>query len=133
MEPIRLRDRIVYEVVDSVATMTLDYPEKGNLQDQEMVWAFDDALTLAERDYGVKVVVIKANGKGFCAGHVGTGDYPEFNENRAHTGTTWTGQQTLFRSSAAISAAVDSSSSRGTTRFTRLKCSASAAVSFCRV
>lgn len=96
MEPIRLRDRIVYEVADAVATMTLDYPEKGNLQDHEMVWAFDDALTLAERDYDVKVVVIKANGKGFCSGHVGTGDYPEFNENRARTGTTWTGQQTLF-------------------------------------
>ena len=96
MEPIRLRDRIIYEVADSVATMTLDWGEKGNLQDHDMVWAFDDALTLAERDYDVKVVVIKANGKGFCAGHVGTGDYPEFNENRARTGTTWTGQQILF-------------------------------------
>jgi len=96
MEATRLRDRVIYESADAIATLTLDYGDKGNLQDHDMVWAFDEALDLAEADYDVKVLVIKANGKGFCAGHVGTGDYPEFNENRARTGTTWTGQQTLF-------------------------------------
>ena len=96
-KPQRLRERVIYENNDAgVATMTLDFAEKANLQDHDMVWAFDEALDLAQADYDIKVVVIKANGKGFCSGHVGTGDYPEFKENLERTGTTWTGQSTLF-------------------------------------
>lgn len=96
MELQRLRDRLTYGVEDGIAEITLDYPQKGNLQDHDMVWAFDEALDLAEADYDVKVVLFKANGRGFCSGHDGMGDYPEFNENRERTGTTWTGQSTLF-------------------------------------
>ena len=96
MEPQRLRDRLVYEVEEAIATITLDHPQRGNLQDHDMVWAFDEALDLAQHDYDVKVVLIKANGKGFCSGHDGMGDYPEFHENRERTGTTWTGQSDLF-------------------------------------
>lgn len=92
----RLRDRVIYETDGPIAELTLDWPQKANLQDHDMVWAFDDALTLAEKDYDIKVVIIKANGKGFCSGHVGTGEYPEFDENRAQSGTTWTGQSWLF-------------------------------------
>jgi enoyl-CoA hydratase len=92
----RLRDRLTYGVTDAIAEITLDFPERGNLQDHDMVWAFDEALRLAQSDYDVKVVLIKANGKGFCSGHDGTGDYPEFKENLERTGTTWTGQTDLF-------------------------------------
>jgi len=96
MEATRLRDRLIYESADGIATLTLDNGAQANLQDHDMVWAFDEALDLAEADYDVKVVVIKANGKGFCAGHLGSGDYPEFIENFERSGTTWTGQSTLF-------------------------------------
>jgi enoyl-CoA hydratase len=96
MEATRLRDRLIYESADGIATLTLDNGAQANLQDHEMVWAFDEALDLAEADYDVKVVVIKANGKGFCAGHLASGDYPEFVENFKRSGTTWTGQSTLF-------------------------------------
>jgi len=96
MEATRLRDRLIYESADGIATLTLDNGAQANLQDHDMVWAFDEALDLAEADYDVKVVVIKANGKGFCAGHLGSGDYPEFVENFERSGTTWTGQSTLF-------------------------------------
>lgn len=92
----RIRDRVTYGTENGIAEITLDYPQKGNLQDHDMVWAFDEALTLAEDDYDVRVVLIKAEGKGFCSGHDGTGNYPEFNENRERTGTTWTGQSKLF-------------------------------------
>ena len=63
-----------------------------------MVHAFDDALTLADRDYAVKVVVIKANGKGFCAGHAAGGGYtyPEFAENLEHWDSVWKAQADLF-------------------------------------
>ena len=60
---------IVYEVDGPVARIVLNDPARANSQTSEMVHAFDDALTLADGDYAVKVVVIKANGKGFCAGH----------------------------------------------------------------
>jgi enoyl-CoA hydratase/carnithine racemase len=41
----RLRERVIYEANDAgVATMTLDFAETGNLQDHDMVWAFDEAL-----------------------------------------------------------------------------------------
>ena len=96
MELQRLRDRLTYGVTDGIAEITLDFPQRGNLQDHDMVWAFDEALDLAQADYDVKVVLIKANGKGFCSGHDGMGNYPEFNENRERTGTTWTGQSDLF-------------------------------------
>jgi enoyl-CoA hydratase len=96
MELTRLRDRLTYGAADGIAEITLDYPQRGNLQDHDMVWAFDEALDLAQADYDVKVVLIKANGKGFCSGHDGMGDYPEFKENLERTGTTWTGQSDLF-------------------------------------
>jgi enoyl-CoA hydratase/carnithine racemase len=63
-----------------------------------MVHAFDDALTLADRDYSVKVVVIRANGKGFCAGHATGGgyEYPEFAENLEEWDSVWKAQADLF-------------------------------------
>ena len=50
------------------------------------------------RDYAVKVVVIKANGKGFCAGHAAGGGYtyPEFAENMEHWDSVWKAQSDLF-------------------------------------
>ena len=96
MELQRIRDRLTYGVADGIAEITLDFPQRGNLQDHDMVWAFDEALDLAEADYDVRVVLLKANGRGFCSGHEGAGDYPEFHENRRRTGTTWTGQSELF-------------------------------------
>ena len=76
--------RVIYEKEDGgVARLILNWPEKANLQDHDMVWAFDKALGLAEYDYDVKVLIIKSNAKGFCSGHVATGEYPEFDENRS--------------------------------------------------
>ena len=41
--------RVIYEKEDSgVARLILNWPEKANLQDHDMVWAFDKALGLAE-------------------------------------------------------------------------------------
>jgi len=88
--------RVIYEKEGGVARLIMNFPEKANLQDSEMVWAFDKALGLCEYDYDVKVLIIKSSARGFCSGHVATGDYPEFNENRERTGTTWQGQTKLF-------------------------------------
>lgn len=89
---------LVYEVDGPIARIVLDDPRRANSQTSEMVRAFDDALTLADRDYSVKVVVIRANGKGFCAGHAAGGSYryPEFEENIDHWDSVWKAQSDLF-------------------------------------
>lgn len=93
------RDRIIYEKDGPIARVILNSPEKANAQDSLMVREIDDALLDADRDYDVKVLVLKANGKGFCAGHVigNTAEaYPEFAESHARTGTEWKGQYDVF-------------------------------------
>ena len=53
---------VIYETDGPIAWLILNWPEKANAQSSEMVHAFDDALTLADRDYDVRVLIIKANG-----------------------------------------------------------------------
>jgi len=60
---------IIYEKDGPVARIVLNTPEKANVQTAQQVWDFDDALRWADRDEDVKVLIVKANGKGFCAGH----------------------------------------------------------------
>ena len=93
------RERIIYEKNGPIATITLNWPEKANAQDQKQVEEIDDALRDADRDYDIKVLVLKANGKGFCSGHaIGNNsvDYPEFVEGFKATGTWWKPQTDLF-------------------------------------
>jgi enoyl-CoA hydratase len=93
------RERIIYEKDGAVARIILNYPEKANAQDQKMAMEIDAALVDADRDYDIKVLVVKANGKGFCSGHVigNTADaYPSMAEGIGRTGLPWKGQTDLF-------------------------------------
>jgi enoyl-CoA hydratase/carnithine racemase len=93
------RERIIFEKQGPIAKITLNWPEKANAQDQKQVEEIDDALRDADRDYDIKVLVLKANGKGFCSGHaIGNNsvDYPEFVEGFKATGTPWKPQTDLF-------------------------------------
>jgi enoyl-CoA hydratase len=89
---------VVYEKDGPVARIVLNWPEKANAQSSDMVWQVDQALDLAEHDYEVKVVIIKANGKGLCAGHAMSGPetYPEFVESVGSIGSNWIGSRQLF-------------------------------------
>jgi enoyl-CoA hydratase len=62
-------ETIIYEKDGAIARIVMNTPEKANIQTAQQVWDFEDALTWANRDEEVKVLIIKANGKGFCAGH----------------------------------------------------------------
>ncbi len=62
-------ETITYEKDGPIARIVLNTPEKANIQTAQQVWDFEDALKWADRDEEVKVLVLKANGKGFCAGH----------------------------------------------------------------
>ena len=66
--------RVIYEKDGNVATVTLNYPEKLNVMDFPgdggiCDGLYKDALDLAEEDDAIKVVLIKAAGRSFCAGH----------------------------------------------------------------
>src|SRR6476661_1469511 len=93
------RERIIFEKQGAIAKITLNWPEKANAQDQKQVEKIDDALRDADRDYDIKVLVLKANGPGFCSGHaIGNNavDYPEFVEGFKATGMPWKPQTDLF-------------------------------------
>jgi enoyl-CoA hydratase len=93
------RERIIYEKAGAIAKITLNWPEKANAQDQKLAEEVDAALLDADRDYDIKVLVLKANGKGFCSGHaIGNNavDYPAFVEGAMKMGHPWKPQSDLF-------------------------------------
>ncbi|MDH5578672.1 MAG: enoyl-CoA hydratase-related protein, partial [Betaproteobacteria bacterium] len=54
---------------DGVATLTLNRPQQMNLLTSEMLAALQAAFDQIGKDPSVRVVVLAATGKGFCAGH----------------------------------------------------------------
>jgi len=70
---------IDYGVADSIATITLNRPEAANAQNPELLDELDAAWTRAAEDNEVKVIILRANGKHFSAGHDlrGGGEVPE--------------------------------------------------------
>jgi enoyl-CoA hydratase len=93
------RERIIYQKDGPIARVILNWPEKANAQDQKLAEEVDAALLDADRDYNIKVVILKANGKGFCSGHV-VGNmqeaYPSFYEESQVRGAPWKAQSDLF-------------------------------------
>jgi enoyl-CoA hydratase/carnithine racemase len=62
-------DQILYEAEDGVAVITLNRPEAANAQSMALLDELDAAWTRAARDEEVRVVVLRANGRHFSAGH----------------------------------------------------------------
>jgi len=60
---------ILYEVVERVAVITLNRPERRNAQNPQLLRELDGAWTMAAADKEVRVIVLKANGPHFSAGH----------------------------------------------------------------
>ncbi len=64
---------VAYEANDGVAWVTMSRPAYNNVQNSQMTYALDDAFRRAVNDDAVKVIVLKATGKHFSAGHdIGT-------------------------------------------------------------
>lgn len=67
------QDIVRYEVVDSVAWVTMNRPQYHNAQNGRMTYLLDDAFKRAVADDEVKVIVLRGEGKHFSAGHdIGT-------------------------------------------------------------
>lgn len=59
---------LLFEVKDSIATITLNRPESYNAFSEEMIVNWIAALEeIRDRDE-IRVVLLKGNGKSFCAG-----------------------------------------------------------------
>ncbi|MFD2580350.1 enoyl-CoA hydratase-related protein [Novosphingobium colocasiae] len=61
-------EHILYEVVDGVATLTLNRPDVFNAMGAAMLDEILTALDLVDADDGVGAVIITGAGKGFCGG-----------------------------------------------------------------
>lgn len=63
-QPVLLR-----EDRDGIATLTLNRPQQMNLLTSEMLGALQDAFDSIQKNKDIRVVILAAAGKGFCAGH----------------------------------------------------------------
>jgi enoyl-CoA hydratase/carnithine racemase len=92
-------EAVIYERQGPIARIILNQPEKANAQSSAMVRDVDACLDDAERDYDIRVLILKANGRGFCSGHLigreGTA-YAEFREAQEKVGSAWKPQFDLF-------------------------------------
>ena len=59
---------ILYEVVDGIATITINRPDKLNAARNQTHDELVDALGRADRDDAVRVVIMTGSGRAFCAG-----------------------------------------------------------------
>lgn len=63
-----MTDLVLYEVLDRVAVVTVNDPDRRNAVTEAISAQLRDAVTRAESDPGVHAVVITGAGKAFCAG-----------------------------------------------------------------
>lgn len=61
-------DEVLYEVDGHVATVTLNRPDRMNTITTTMLSAFAERIREADRDPGVRVIVVTGAGRAFCAG-----------------------------------------------------------------
>ena len=63
-----MTELVHYAAADGVATLTLDSPHNRNALSKQLVAELYDRLGRAEEDESVKVVLVRAEGRTFCAG-----------------------------------------------------------------
>lgn len=62
-------DKVLLEVRDNIAIITLNRPEARNAQDLDLLQQLDRLWMQAAQDERVKVIILNANGPHFSAGH----------------------------------------------------------------
>ena len=66
-------ESVRYEREGAIAWFTMNRPQYNNAQNSQMTYALDDAFRRAVDDDGVKVIILRGEGKHFSAGHdIGT-------------------------------------------------------------
>lgn len=59
---------ILYDVADKILTITLNRPEKLNAFTAKMQQELIDAFDRADRDDGIRAIIVTGSGRAFCAG-----------------------------------------------------------------
>lgn len=66
---------VLYEIADSICTITLNRPQQRNAQSTELLTELDQAIMAAGADPAVRVIILTGAGDHFSAGHdIGTAD-----------------------------------------------------------
>lgn len=60
---------VLIDITDAIAWLTMNRPRYGNAQNSQMTYALDAAITAANDDSSVRVMVLRGAGKNFSAGH----------------------------------------------------------------
>lgn len=60
---------VLSEIGEGIGVLTMNRPRGLNLLTEEMIAALDEGLRACEADKAVRVIVLAAKGRGFCAGH----------------------------------------------------------------
>jgi len=68
-ESTKVQQLVQYDLVDSIAILTLSYPEKRNVLSTEVLSALKTHLKSIEKDRAVRVVILRAEGSVFSSGH----------------------------------------------------------------
>ncbi|PQV58414.1 enoyl-CoA hydratase/carnithine racemase [Defluviimonas denitrificans] len=64
-----MTELLLREDAGGIATLTMNAPERLNALSDAMLGALKAEFTRLERDRDTRVVILKGNGKAFCAGH----------------------------------------------------------------
>ena len=62
-------EEIVFSTKGPIGILTLNNPKKINVLSQQMITEISDVLSSVSEDESIKVVIIRAAGNHFCAGH----------------------------------------------------------------
>ncbi len=63
-----MSDAVLYEVADSIATLTLNRPERMNAWSADLDRGMSTALAAARDDDAVRAIIVTGAGRAFCAG-----------------------------------------------------------------
>jgi enoyl-CoA hydratase len=69
-----MAEYILYDVAEGVAAITLNRPDRRNAQNQQLLVELNDAWERAAADDDVRVILLRAEGPHFSAGHDTSGD-----------------------------------------------------------
>jgi enoyl-CoA hydratase/carnithine racemase len=94
---------ITLQVQDSIATLTLNRPDKRNAMSDDMRTEFIDALERVAADKAIKALVLTGAGKGFCAGGDIAGMEKRMNAPAGEVGFNgWHRQQRVHRTQSLL-------------------------------
>lgn len=80
----------LYKKIDKVVRIMQNRPEFSNAQNDQMLEELDEAFRLADNDADVRVIILGATGRHFCAGHdIGPESKPNLLELKDAGFETW--------------------------------------------